>query len=187
MILGTTVHSVRNGLVICAHVKLATFEKVTEMPDSQVDGEQLPTECAVLGFSWLQFAKEERHRVKLTIDFLLKNDTNGNIRGVDHQVIRRGRMRVTKRDGVSKGILDSVESGRRGVGPDERAVRLWSPLQETMEGRQGSSEVRLEPVIEVDQPEELTELPDAIRARKVADGLDAAGEWADASGSDMVS
>ena len=56
--------SVCNGLVICAHVKLATFEKVTEMPDSQVDSEQLPTERAVLGFSWLQFAKEERHRVE---------------------------------------------------------------------------------------------------------------------------
>ena len=51
--------SVRNGLVICAHVKLATFEKVTEMPDSQVDGEQLPTERSVLGLPWLQFARED--------------------------------------------------------------------------------------------------------------------------------
>ena len=58
---------------------------VLEMPDGQVDGQQLPIECTVLAFRMSQLTAEESQLTGLSIDDLLKYASNGNVAGICSQ------------------------------------------------------------------------------------------------------
>ncbi len=76
--------SIDKGLVVCKDVKISPLQKISEMFDGEVYGQEFTIERAIPNLSRFQGLGEEGQRTPLTVDMLLKHRSNSNIGGIRH-------------------------------------------------------------------------------------------------------
>lgn len=159
------------------------FDRVLEMSDGQVDGEQLAPERAVFLLRWLERFREESEGLPLAGDVLLEDGAHSAVRGVDEEGERRVRDLVREVRRRGQGILDVSEALACRVRPrDGRFGVLALVSEQGVQGLQESGGPVDEVVVVRNRPQELPQLGLRGRLWEVPDGLDSSRQRADAVG-----
>lgn len=103
--------NVRQRLMVRNNVKGLALQKVPEVLDDGVTGEQLTTKKAVARLGVLELPSEETQRVPLGVDSLLENSADCNAGSIQHDASGDVGSRVDEKHRIGDGLFSSVESG----------------------------------------------------------------------------